>query len=203
MDNVGLISNIKSSYILKDIFNYIQDKTFKYKLFLYSKKMQKKYDINFVEIKEKYLKKIGFDIDEYLYIKPELFKKDYLTNEYYKFLNKKNINKEQIESIIYNIFQNKKIKDIDEEDIDKIENYEKLINIDSPLFNIISKTKNFEKIFTIHISQKNIDKYNLKIDYINFFNNLNKINIKYESIFYVLNDINKLNYLKEINIDFK
>ena len=147
MDNVGLIDNIKSSYILKDIFNYIQDKTFKYKLFLYSKKMQKKYDINFVEINEKYLTKIGFDIDEYLYIEPELFKKDYLINEYNKFLNKKNINKEKIESIIYNIFQNKKIKDIDEEDIDKIENYEKLINIDSPLFNIISKTKNFEKIF--------------------------------------------------------
>ena len=155
MDNCGgLISYIKSSYILKDIFDYIQDKTFKHKLFLYSKKIQKKYDINFVEINEKYLKKIGFDIDEYLYIEPELFKKDYLTNEYYKFLNTKNINKEQIESIIYNIFQNKKIKDIDEEDIDKIENYEKLINIDSPLFNIISKTKNFEKIFTIHISQK-------------------------------------------------
>ena len=108
MDNVGLIDNIKSSYILKDIFNYIKDKMFKYKLFLYSKKIQKKYGINYVEINEKYLIKIGFDIDEYLYIEPELFKKDYLTNEYYKFLNKKNINQEKIEAIIYDIFQNKK-----------------------------------------------------------------------------------------------
>ena len=154
MDNEGLITNIKSSYILKYILSYIEDKAFKYKLFLYSKKMQKKYDIDYIKIKEKSLKKIGFYLDKYLHIEPELFKKDYLTNEYNKFLNRKKNNKEDIENVIYEIFQNKKIKDIDEENIDKIKNYEKLINFDSPLFNIISKTKNFEKIFAINISQK-------------------------------------------------
>ena len=41
MDNIGLIDSIKSLYILKDIFNYIRDKTFIYKLFLYSKKCKK------------------------------------------------------------------------------------------------------------------------------------------------------------------
>ena len=107
-----------------------------------------------------------------------------------------------IEKIIYDIFENKKIKDIDEEDVDKIEEKEKLISIESPLFNILSKTKNFSKIFTIHISQEIIDEYKLKEDYIKFFDNLNKLDIKYASIFYILKDMNKINYLKEFNINF-
>ena len=153
-------------------------------------------------MKEKYLQKIEFDLDTYLYIDPFYFKKDYLTNEYNEFFKSKKLNKEIIEKIIYDIFENKTIKDIDEEDVDKIKENQKLINIDSPLFNIFSKSKNFSKIFTIHISQKIIDKYNLKEDYIKFFDNLNKMDIKYASIFYILKDMNKINYLKEFNINF-
>ena len=85
-------------------------------------------------------------------------------------MKEKKINKEKLESIVYEIVENKE------------GNYEKLINIDSPLFNIISKTKNFEKIFTINIDQIIIDEYKLKDDYKNFFFDLNKKNVKYESI---------------------
>ena len=53
------------------------------------------------------------------------------------------------------------------------------INIDSPLFEILSKTKYFDKIYTIYISTKIIDEYKLKDDYIIRFKNLNNSNIKY------------------------
>ena len=43
-------------------------------------------------------------------------------------------------------------------------NEENYINIDSPFFKILSKTKIFNEIFTIYISQKNIDKYKLEDD---------------------------------------
>jgi len=205
MENEKLINNLKSKHMLNKIFSYIKDKNFGDKLLLYSKKLQLKFEVKLIGLKENYLKKIDFD--KYLYIKPYLFKKDILTKNYSNFLKEKKDNKERIENIIYDIFDNKQIKDIDEEDIneediDKIKVNEHLINIESPLFKILSKTKNFSKIFTIHISQNIIDEYKLKKDYIKFFNNLNNLDTKYTSIFYYLKDINKINYLTEINIDF-
>ena len=202
MKSKNIINNIKSKHILKFIFNYIKDKNFPDKLFFYSKKFQIKFDIKLIGLKENYLKKIKFDLDKYLYIRPKLFKKDCLIKEYNKFLIAKNINKERIENIIYEIFENKEIKDINEEDVDKIKDNEKLINIESPLFEVLSKTKNFGNIFTTYISQKIIDKYELKDEYIKCFDKLNNLNIKYTSIFYHLEDTNKINYLKEININF-
>ena len=200
MQKEKLINNIKSKYMLNYILSYIKDQIFKEKLFLYSKKLQLKFDINLIALKENYLKKIHFD--KFLYIEPYLFEKDALTIKYNNFLKESKINKEKIENIIYEIFENKQIKDIDEEDIDKIKDNEHLINIESPLFKLLSKTKNFSKIFTIYISQDIIDEHKLKSNCIQFFNNLNNLDINYTSIFYKLNDLNKINYLKEINIDF-
>ena len=145
MDNGELINNIKSKHILNYIFDYIKDKNFKDKLFLYSKKFQIKFDIKLIGLKENYLKNIKLDLDKYLYIESNSFKPDFLEIEYNQFLIEKELKKEKIESIIYDIFENKEIKDLDEEDIDKIKDNEKYINIESPLFNILSKTKNFGK----------------------------------------------------------
>ena len=200
MEDESLINNINSKHILNNIFNYIEDKNFKDKLFLYSKKSQIKFDIKLIGLKENYLRKINFDLDKYLYTEPNLFKKDSLAKEYNKFLLENKLNKERFENIISDIYENKEIKDIEEED--KIKDYEKLINIESPLFKVLSKTKNFEKKFSIYISQKIIDKYKLKDEYLKFFEKLNNLNINYASIFYYLEDANKINYLKEIKIDF-
>ena len=52
------------------------------------------------------------------------------------------------------------------------------------------------------MSQDIIDKYKLKDDYKKLFDKLNNLKAKYSSIFYDLKDINKINYLKEININF-
>jgi len=205
MEKKKLISNLQSKYILNYIFSYIKDNIYKEKLFLYSKKLQLKFDIKLYGLKEKYLKKIDFD--KFLYIKPYLFSKNALTIKYNNFLKEGKINKEIFENFIYDIYENKQMKDldeedIDEEDIDKIKNNEHLINFESPLFQILSKTKNFSKIFTIYISQNIMDDHKLKNQYIEFFNNMNNLDIKYSSIFYDLKNLNKINYLKEINIDF-
>ena len=66
--NKDIINEIKSKYIIKKIFNYIQDENYIYKIFLYSKKSQARLDLNYTKFKEKYLKKLGFDINSYLCI---------------------------------------------------------------------------------------------------------------------------------------
>jgi len=193
MKNKHLINNINSKHILNYLFNYIEDKNFKEKLFLYSKEWQNKLNIKLTRLKENYLKKIKFDLDKYLYIEPSLIKKDSLTKEYNKFLIENKLYKERFENMIFDIYENKEIKDIEEEGIYNIKDYEKLINIESPLFKILSKTKNFGKLFSIHISQRIIDEYKLKDEYLKLFEKLNNLNINYESIFYNLEDINKIN----------
>ena len=75
------------------------------------------------------------------------------------------------------------------------------IDIDSPLFEIISKTKNFENNYTIYISQKYFDEFKLKEQYIQFFNKLNKLDVKYSSIYYEFY-CHKISFLKDLNIDF-
>ena len=101
MENQGLINKIKSTYIIKDIFNYIQDINFHLKLFIYSKYFQNKLEIRLI-YREKYLDKIGFDINKYLHKKKGL-KKDYINKKYDNFLNEKKINKKEFENIIYDL----------------------------------------------------------------------------------------------------
>ena len=69
MENQGVIYKIKSSYILKWIFTYIKDKNLQFKIFIYSKCIKKKLNIQIIDYKQKYLQKIGFDIFKYLHSK--------------------------------------------------------------------------------------------------------------------------------------
>ena len=199
------LKKIKRKDLLNGIFNYISDKEMKLKLFKYSKYFQKKFGIKKNDYKEKYLELIEFDINNYLHRKQKKYSKDYLNNEYNNFLLEKKLNKEEFEKIIFDVLENKKTKDINEDMNENImkEDSEILLDIESPLLEIISKGTNFENnYYTIYISQKNIDEYNLKNDYITFFNKLNKSNINYSSIYYKFGDKKKINYLKELNIDF-
>ena len=147
MANQELIK-IKSSYILKNIFNYIQDDNIQFKLFFYSKFFQNKLDIKLIDYKEKYINKIGFDINKYLHIEQKNYKKDNLVKKYNNFLLEKKFNKKEFEKIIYDLLDNKKTKDIKE-------NSEILIDMESPLYEIISKTKIFENNYDIYIFLKN------------------------------------------------
>ena len=189
MENHGLYK-IKSLYVLKDIFAYIRNENFPEKLFIHSKYFQKKLDLKFAYYKGKYLQKIGFDISEYLYIAQEKYKKDILTQNFNNFFVKKKFKKEEIKNMIFEVLDNEKPKYA-----------QKLINIDSPLFEIVFKTRNFSNYYTIYISQKNIDENKMKDIYINFYDKLNKSN-KFSSIFFRYKDKKAINYLKEFNVDF-
>ena len=174
MENPFLIKKIKSSYILKNIFNYIKDINFKMKLFFYCKLFQNKLDIKLIDYKEKYIDNIGFDFNEYLHIDQEKNKADNLIKKYDSFLLEKKLKKKEFENIIYEVKKNKEAKEKEDSEI--------LIDMESPLFGIISKTKSFENNYTIFFSQKNINENKLKDYYKTTFDNLNKNNIKYSSI---------------------
>ena len=103
MENIHFILNINSIYILKNIFNYIKDNNFQLKLFKYSKHFQNKLNLK-VFYQEKYLKKIRFNISNYLHT--EEYNKDYLNKKYEEFLSKNAFNKNEFENIIYNILAN-------------------------------------------------------------------------------------------------
>ena len=176
MENQGIIDKIKSIYIIKDIFNYIKDNKIELKLFIYSKHFQNKLNIKYIEAKEKYLKNIGFNINEYLYIEEKKYEKNILNKRYNKFILENKINKKLFEDLIY---ENKQIKEINKEN-------ETYINIDSPLFEIISKLSHFEKNYTIYISQKNIDEYDLINEYIKFSSDFLLILFSNKNLLYFL-----------------
>ena len=192
MQNKKLINSIKSKYILKHIISFIKDKNFHFKLFTYSQLYQKKLDINLIYYKKIYLKNIC-NIDDFLL--QYNYDKKKLNKKYNNFLIENKLNKKKFEKLIYDINN-------EENDITTNKLYQKKISIDSPLFDIISKTKSFENNYIIYIPQDIIAKYKLKRKYINFFNKLNNNNIKYSSIDYVFPKKTKITYLKQLNIDF-
>ena len=150
-----MISEIKSKYMLMRIYNFIEDKNFPHKLLLHSKKYQNRIEINYSYCYKKYLDELLFDLNDFLYQNEKEYRKDILRKEYDDFIIKNGLNKSKIEKIIYEVINNKNGED-----------GKKYINLDSPLLEILSKTKVFDKIFTIYISQKNIDEYKLKDEYI-------------------------------------
>ena len=134
MENQRIICKIKAPFIIKNIFKYIKDNNFYLKLLIYSKFFQDKLNIK-VDYKAKYLEKIGFYIHDYLYLKQEKYKKNFLINKYNNFILNNNLNKEEFENIICDVLENKYANNINEENLIK-EYSEILINIDSPFFDI-------------------------------------------------------------------
>ena len=109
MENEGIINKIKSIYIIKNIFNYIEDSNLQLKLFIHSKYFQNKLNIKYI-YKKKYLNKIGFNLQEYLFIESKKYKKDILKQNYNNFILDNKLDKEKFEDIIYEVLQNIKIK---------------------------------------------------------------------------------------------
>ena len=196
MEKESILERIKSKYILENIFDYVKDENFKLKLFAYSKKLQKKFDLKLLDYKNIYLKN-RINLFEFLsdYNKKEGYPKNYdkkeLTNKFNSTLNKLKLKKENITDYIINFFKN----------YEKKENDEIYIDIYSPFFDLLSKEEYFWKKFIIPIISEFIDKNKLKNDYISFFNKINKLNINFSLLFLYINE-NSINYLKELGINF-
>ena len=97
----------------------------------------------------------------------EKCEKNFLNQKYNKFLSMRGINKKSFENLLYEILENKQMKGIYGEN-------QTYINIESPLFEIIWKLNYLEKNYTIYISHKNINEFNLINEYIKLFDKLNK-----------------------------
>ena len=203
MENLSILARINSNYILKDIFTFIRSKNFKLKLFVYSKYFQKKLDLKLINYQEHYLDQFGMKFMDYLFFNlngfvGKDFNKNSLKQKLDDDISKNNLSMNKIESIIIDYF-----KDMEENTkIDLVNLSEIPIDIYSPFFNCISKTKYFETIFTILIFVDIIEKYNLKKDYIDFFNKLNESDCNYSSLKFKYKNNEDINYLEDFNVNF-
>ena len=208
----ALIKRISSKYIIRLIPEYIKDENFMLKLFAYSKYFQKKLGLELSDYINKHIErfeKLGLKAENFLKFQ-NYFIKDYdknilstkLSNE----LNKFGIDIKNYQNYSNNYFtiyeNNYKKNNLKFNLIEFNENSEKLINIHSPLFDPISKTNSFNLFFTIEIPLSTIKEFNLLNDYKSIFQKMNELNINYSSLSLFFLDINNINYLNELSIDF-
>ena len=191
-------AQLSSIIIFESIFSFIENTNFKYKLFVYSKKFQKKFNIDLIDYQEKYIKQSGIDLEKYLY---NVSNKNSVTkNDLKQKLMQKNINinDDIIKKIILRYFDNS-IESLNKKD--NKNNYPLfIINILSPLFDIISKSKIFDK-FIIQIKTNEIERFNLNKE--SKFKKINKSKIKYSAIKFLFKDSKDINYLKDFKINFE
>ena len=191
------IEKIKSKYILNTIFEYVPNVNYKLKLFVHSKSIQKKYELK-TEYKYYVLK-------EYLkvkeFIKLDIINRKLDTNYFYKNLNDIldfiHLTEEESKNMSKIIYENY-IRE--QKQIHKISNYTdflSIIDIYSPFIEFaISNDFHF-----INIPLDDIQKYDLKTDYISFFNKQNENAKKYKALI-SLKDEKQMEILKDLNIDF-
>jgi len=65
MNNKSILKKIKSKYIYKIIFDYINNENFKFKLFNYSKYFKNILGLKLFDYKEKYFNSLDININEY------------------------------------------------------------------------------------------------------------------------------------------
>ena len=187
-----LLNKIVSKYLLQNIFNYIKNQHYKYKLFLHSKYFQKKLEINYIDYQNKYYDKLGIYLYKYVLLDEES------ESEYNKNNKKKNLeeiltlNKIIFQSYIFNYFQNYISKNKDLEQI--------IIDIYSPLLDYLLTADYFPQIFAIGISGEIFQKKDLKNDYDLLIKKMNKLNINY-SIIFEFKDSSDINFFKDLNIN--
>ena len=181
-----LLEKIKSKYIIEQIFDFI-DEIVKFKLFIYSKKYQEKFNLLLFEYQYYYIIKNEINLLDYLYFSkiahPETIKniKDDLFN---------NIEQECISKYIQNFSPN-----------GKYIRYGYKIDIYSPLFEAFSKAGLLEQ-YKIEVDINAIKKYKLEKKCCLIFDNLHKSNIKYNSIAITTWHYKDIDYLKKFNINF-
>ena len=181
------------------IFQYLKDKNFKYRLASYSKSLQKKLMITLLDYQGNYFSNKRLEFYNYIYSTDNMHLDTFDKNIYNKRLEKdlKNIKfeKKDFDKIVFNYYNGVK------EEID--EDTELKIDIYSPFFDIISRSflKHFN-YFGIPISINIMNKLNLKKDYISVFEKMNNSNIKYNSLYIYYKDIEDINYLNELKINF-
>ena len=195
---------INSKFILDNIFKYLSLTSTKYKLELikYSKSLQQKLNIDLNDYKYEFL---SSKINIYSYLTLDYSIKNFDKNDLYK----KAEERIKLKSINLSINE---IVDITKKYNEKYRKNEKRTELDTLLYNSIGSYDSCYDIYCpfIDFSSYNdnlffkiplnyIEKYNLKNDYISFFEK----NTKSNNLLYIIFDKNEqINILKEIKIDF-
>jgi len=192
----SILEDIKSKYNFKNIFDFIKDDNFKYKLVVHSKKFQQKLELSVDKYHIKYLER--FKINPIKYLNYNNFNSDICLG---KNIIKEGLYKElSINNISNSIFQ-EYAKDYFNTYYNENEDV-LYIDIFSPIFESLSTSKEiFEKFFII-LKMFEIKKYNLELYYIPIFQNFKKLNINYYSLSITLNNDEEIKDLNNLYIDF-
>lgn len=205
MEKKEYLEKIKSKYIFKNIFEYIKDPNFKYKLFIHSKSLQDKVGI---ELADYVANKLELDISSYFHIyQSENFDEDILKKRLQEDLLKYRLDSNLFEKILIKKLKSKyeEIKSNNKnENLYYLlyKNWKLKIDYYSPLLDIVSKTEYFSEIFMIILNIETIQKYNQKKSYSSMFEKLNKSKVKYPEIVFIYKNTDDIQYLRELNIDF-
>ena len=205
MKNIHVINEIKSKYILEQIFDYIKDDKFKMKLFCYSKLFQSKLNLNIIDYQIAFLNKINFDYNNYLKFSTNTFDQQnfeskFLISQLTEDLSKYNINLNIMPTIVNNYIINNKSPKIQKKNKNNI-NSGIEIDIFSPFFDFLYKEDIF-KNFSIIIPLIRIRKFDLINDYNHIFDQLAKRKSNYNSIILYTNDNDDLELIKYLDINF-
>ena len=192
-----LIEKVKSKYILNTIFDYISNNDYKLKLFIHSKTLQNKFDLQ-IEYRYSFLKEY-LSVKEFILL--DLINEKLDTNYFYKNLNNIldfiHLNLEESKQISKIIYKNYIKEQTKNRKIYKYTDFLSTIDIYSPFIEFA----NSNDFHFINIPLDDIQKYNLKNDYISFFKKQNENDTKMK-ILIRLKNAKQIDELNELNIDF-
>ena len=168
----SILKKIKSKYIYKIIFDYINNENFKFKLFNYSKYFQNILGLNLFDYKVKFVDNLNINLNEYIYnASSPLFLKETLKEKLEKELLKYKLDFHFIQKYYINSF-NKKVKALIDQFNNKAFIFSDLyIDIFSPCFDFISQSEIFE-FFGMRIFLDDFSILTFKEDLISIFNNM-------------------------------
>lgn len=201
--DANLLKHIKSKFLLKNIFDFIKENTYYFKIFTYSKYFQGILDIKLIDYKEQYFNKTGIKLNDYFSFKSQSkgnsnnhnFNKNLLKNNLESFLKANKINFSTLKTYLIEYYE-KHSKEFGGSQ-SKI-----LLDIYSPFFDALSKSKCFE-LFIIPIEIETIEKYQLNKDYVEAFNNLNLYKCKNFSVKINFRNEKDIDIIKDFKINFE
>ena len=221
-ENLKGLNKISSKYLINIILNYIKDDIIKYKLFMYSKKFQKKLGFNPIDYQEKSISRTGIKLCNYLscFIPaigkkfPQLKILEPSTCFYGDILDIKidysdNFIKESLKNDFLHHLKVLKIKYIKNYLVYYFKKYKEnkkddsnlYIDIFCPFFDLLSNQDYFSELFIIPIVMSFIERNLLKNEYISAFNKLNKSQKDF-SILFKYNEEEDLDFFKKyINLN--
>ena len=206
MDSLCLLEEIKSKYIIDNIFTYIKEANLKYKLVTKSKKLQELLKITIQDYKNKCSESINYNnFLKFLSFKnhsePDI---NILTNEFDKDIKKYKIKKDIFMELSEIYFINKYNYLKSNEEIKKsILDNQLTIDIFSPFYNTLYKKDIFEKLFTICIRNNFMRDIDLMDYYINAFTELSIFNPNFSCFHFEFYNKKDLLYFQYYNKNLK